>query len=240
MRSAKQKCHQLQFLPARMIATVMAAAIAVGMAAAATTAMAQEPPRKNTQYFPFKSLDPSTGEAAFDSFVLFTQNMLNRYGDQLKGMSSEGGEQKSLDHLASLKLTPNTNPSMTITTEKLRQLWTQPQVLQIWTGNVFNVAEESIIVTDAYLGGAKGKLPSELIQLEQVYSYRAINENKNSHLALTVYALAMDMKNNGYSVDTVLTFLQEAKHLASVLEDGVGGHRDLKVAIDGSISELLQ
>jgi hypothetical protein len=213
-------------------------AAAIGMTAAVTNAVAQEPPRKNTQYFPFERPDPATSERVFDSFIVFTRNLINTYGEQLKEMSAKGGEQKPLDHLSSLKVMPNSSPTQVITTSKLQDLWIKPQVLQIWTGNVFHDAGQNIVVTDAYLGDAKGQLPQKQIQLEQVYSYRAIKENKNSHLALTVYALAMDLKNKDYSADTVLTFLQEAQLLASVLDDSIEGHKALKDAIDASIEEL--
>ena len=120
----------------------------------------------------------------------------------------------------------------------LEAAWERPQTLQLWRGNVDDENNQVFIVTYAYLGRALGKLESTDVGLEQQLS-RTQNRNvKNSHMAITAYALAMDLQNNGKPASDVLKLLSEAQERAGELDTQVPGHKQLQDAIASSIEEL--
>ena len=191
----------------------------------ACAANADEPPRINTFVHPYAG-----GAEQFEKFSNLARFQLGTLGEQLDQLAPGEG----LDALT-FKLVSAAPPD---SNEKFDAAWKSPQTLQIWSGNVEIENDQVAIVTFAYLGEVLGKLATPRVDLEQELSRRQNRNVKNSHMAITAYALAMDLQNNGKPASTVLRILNEAQERAGELDTEVAGHRALQEAIAASIAEL--
>ncbi len=199
--------------------------LAMSLCLAISDVFAEDMPRLVTYVHSY------AGEAEqFEKFSNLTEFQLGTLGEQLDEKAPEQG-------LAGLKIVAVSQDAPT-SLQELEAAWNSPQTLQIWRGNVEIENEEVFVVTYAYLGGVLGKLENSNVDLEQQLSRRQNRNAKNSHMAVTAYALAMDMKNNGKPANVVLTVLNEAQQRAGELDEDVPGHKALQEAIAASIEEL--
>ena len=204
---------------------IAALTLAMSLCLAVSDALAQEPPRLVTYVHSYAG-----EEEQFEKFSNLTEFQLGTLGEQLDEKAPEQG-------LAGLKIVAVSQDAPT-SSQELEAAWNSPQTLQIWRGNVEVENEQVFVVTYAYLGGVLGKLQNSSVDLEQELSRRQNRNAKNSHMAVTAYALAMDMKNNGKPANVVLTVLNEAQERAGELDEEVPGHKALQEAIAASIEEL--
>lgn len=218
--------------PTRRLTTV--AVICLCLTWVSSDSRADDQPRMNVvAYF-----DVSNGESA-SHFVGFKNMMLHQtgaLGDQIIGFLRKNTESKSFKYLESMNLEFRNNDNAPGNSIALKKAWNAPQMLQIWNGSITEEAGTHIVVTYVFLGGVKGELPSPRLGLEQEVSTSLNRSVKNSHMAAMAYAVAIDLRENGYSNDTVLDVLSEAEIRAKELNPEVPGHKALNDAIASSIA----
>ena len=123
--------------------------------------------------------------------------------------------------------------------ERAQKWLNPPDTLQIWEGEIEATNASPVALTTAFLGKRKGELPVS-IALRHPISIENNAAAKNSHMALTLYVFALDVRKQGFEEHVVVKILTEARSRALDLDSSVDANRKLMEAIDASLAEATR
>jgi len=122
--------------------------------------------------------------------------------------------------------------------EDLYKHWRNSSALEVFTGRVRDVGSGLSVRSDVFLGDLKGDLAKQTITLDLPINDDQFDTTRDSHTAVTLYALAMDAQRCGSPPDVVLVFLSEAYSRVNDVRENVPDIKILKEAIEKAIGKL--
>lgn len=208
-------------------------------------AAADEDARLLTLVYPYNG-----DEASFEKFRGAMGRQLGTLGEDLCGLLDVGddaigcvgartADNRSLINFGGLKIrNAEYGPGVvSLSANERAEKWLNPpDTLQIWEGGIEATNASPVALTTAFLGKRKGKLPVS-ITLRHPISIENNAAAKNSHMALTLYVFALDVRKQGFEENVVMKILAEARSRALDLDSSVEANRRLLEAIDASLAE---
>lgn len=175
---------------------------------------------------------------AFENFQQIITSKFLTLGDELRGTASL----PSLNVLAVNKvLDAKTGEHLNFTglsSLNLEKYWEAQGALAVLLGRLQEREQDYLMRTRFYLGKLKGTLPSPSVNIDLLVRDDQFDTTRDSHSAMTLYALAMDATDQCEHRGQVMQLFNEALIRATAAKDAFESFDEVKKAIEVGVEQL--
>jgi hypothetical protein len=141
--------------------------------------------------------------------------LCSRIQNELLDIASRYSSLKSLERYAMRQL--DNPPPLEV--NGIREIWQKSNYLALFSGDVLtDPGSHTVIVSDIYLGSYRTDHSDRAIKCELPYVRDQVINLHDSHILVTLYALAMDAKATKLPGEAVLALLAEAQTISNDLK----------------------
>lgn len=220
----------------RLLCSMLVPTMSVVITLNSTMSIAGE--RSILHVYRYANTETPERQAAFEQFQeAITSKMLS-----LRDELGQSINLPTLNALAMRKVLNRTTQAhlsvVGISSDQMAAFWSQQGALGVLYGRLQDEDSEFRVRTRFFMGTLKGSLPATSVTIDLPLRDEEFDTTRDSHSAVTLYALAMDSINDCARRNQVMQILSEAYARAQVANNTFSTFTDVETAIKGAEEDL--